>query len=293
LLDPGDRVLVEDPCYSIARDIFIAAGGIPVPIAVDRDGMQTGALPRLAAGARLAYVTPSHQFPLGSIMSVSRRQDLLAWARDHDGYVIEDDYDSEFRYDGRPVETMRMLDTADRVIYVGTLSKTLSPALRLGYIVASPALCAGFAAVKRLADRHTAELLQRAAAALIANGTYERHVRRLRRRNADRRNALLAAFRAHLGERVSVAGAAAGLHVVVWFTGLAHTEEAGLIAAAAAAGVGIYPIGPHCHTRGERPDLACAGAILGYASLNETQIDHGVRRLAGVLTAFAPHSNWK
>ena len=179
---------------------------------------------------------------------------------------------------------MRTLDTAGRVIYVGTVSKTLSPGVRLGYLVAPPALADGFAAVKRLADRHTPEVLQHALTALIEDGVYERHVRRLRRRNADRRAALLAAIQMHLGDRVVVAGEAAGLHLVIWFKDFGHADEAALQHAALDSGIGIYPIGPHCQSRAAFPQ---AGVILGYASLDEAQIELGIRRLGAVLSALA------
>jgi GntR family transcriptional regulator/MocR family aminotransferase len=282
LLDPGDHVVIENPCYGLARDTFAASGAVTVPVGVDADGMQTGHLAALAP-ARLAFVTPSHQFPLGAIMSVSRRHDLLAWAEAVSGYVIEDDYDSEFRYEGRPIETLRMLDTGDRVIYIGTISKTLSPSLRLGYVVAPAALHAGFVAVKRFADRQSPDLLQKAVAAMITNGTYERHVRRLRSRNAGRRTALLRALDRHLGPRISVAGEAAGLHIVVWFHDIPLRSEQALVDQAAVSGVGIYPIEPHWDPLQKRTVPACAGAILGYASLAEAQIEEGTARLAHVV----------
>jgi GntR family transcriptional regulator/MocR family aminotransferase len=285
LLDPGDRVVVENPCYGLARDSFAAAGAVTLPVAVDAEGMQTGRLAALAP-ARLAFVTPSHQFPLGAIMPVSRRRDLLGWAELVGGYVIEDDYDSEFRYQGRPIETLRMLDTADRVIYIGTLSKTLSPGLRLGYVVAPRALQAGFVALKRLADRQSPDLLQQAVAAMIGDGSYERHVRRLRGLHAARRTALLRALDRHFGARISVVGAAAGLHVVVWFHDVPLHAEAALVAAAA-AGVGIYPIGPHWDPRQPRTAPPCAGAILGYASLAEAQMQAGTARLATAVDRVA------
>ena len=139
LLDPGDRVVIEDPGYVLARQIFLAAGAALIPVAVDREGMRTEGLP----AARLAYVTPSHQFPLGSVMSAGRRQELLAWARRTGAYVIEDDYDSEYRFDIAPIPPLQALGRRrERVIYLGTVSKTLSPTLRLGYLVVPRGACA-------------------------------------------------------------------------------------------------------------------------------------------------------
>ena len=191
LLDPGDRVVMEDPGYSLARQVFLAAGAEVVPVAVDREGMRTDGLP----AARLAYATPSHQFPLGGVMSAGRRRDLLAWARRTGAYVIEDDYDGEYRFDIAPIPALQALDDAGRVIYLGTVSKTLSPTLRLGYLVVPAALSVAFAKAKRLTDRHTPSLEQEALADLIESGAYERHVRRVRRRNGERRAALLAPCR--------------------------------------------------------------------------------------------------
>lgn len=279
LLDPGEPAVIEDPCYAAARDVLLATGARLVPRAVDREGMRTDGLPP----ARLAYVTPSHQFPLGSVMSASRRQDLLAWARTCGAYVIEDDYDGEYRYDVAPIPTLQTLDGARNVIYLGTVSKTLSPALRLGYLVVPPALVPAFRAAKRLADRHTPGLEQEALADLIAGGAYERHVRRARRRNGERRAALLAALQARLRDEVRVVGAEAGLHVVAWFTRFPMDREAVLVAAARAAGVGVYPVTPLYDPASDsgRPDHP--GLVMGYASLDGRDIARGVERLAAAI----------
>ncbi|UEM07239.1 PLP-dependent aminotransferase family protein (plasmid) [Skermanella rosea] len=283
LLDPGEPAVIEDPCYAAARDVLLAAGARLVPRAVDREGMLTERLPP----ARLAYVTPSHQFPLGSVMSASRRQDLLAWARTCGAYVIEDDYDGEYRYDVAPIPTLQTLDGARNVIYLGTVSKTLSPALRLGYLVVPPALAPAFRAAKRLADRHTPGLEQEALADLIAGGAYERHVRRVRRRNGERRAALLTALRARFRDGVRVVGAEAGLHVVAWFTRFPMDREAMLVAAARAAGVGVYPVTPLYDpaSASGRPDHP--GLVLGYASLDGRDIARGVERLAAAIEGVA------
>lgn len=240
LLDLEDRALMEDPGYSLARQVFLAAGAEVVPVAVDREGMRTGELPV----ARLAYATPSHQFPLGGVLSAGRRRDLLAWARRTGAYVVEDDYDGEYRFDIAPIPALQAMDGAGRTIYLGTVSKTLSPTLRLGYLVAPAALSEAFAEAKRLTDRHTPGLEQEALAALIESGAYERHVRRVRRRNGDRRAALLAALTAVLGDAVTVVGADAGLHIVVWLNRVPRSREQALVARAHAANLGVYPITP-------------------------------------------------
>ena len=250
LLDPGDRVVMEDPGYNLARQAFSAAGADVIPVAVDREGMRTGGLP----AARLAYATPSHQFPLGSVMSAARRRDLLTWARrtrclHHRGRLRR-----RIPLRHRPDPALQALDGAGRVIYLGTVSKTLSPTLRLGYLVVPTALTAIFAQAKRMADRHTPGLEQEALAELIGNGGYERHVRRVRRRNGQRRAALLAALSAILGDEVTVVGADAGLHVVVWLNRVPRTQEAVLIERAQTAGLGIYPVSP-LYARATAADL--------------------------------------
>ncbi|MCX7354273.1 MAG: PLP-dependent aminotransferase family protein, partial [Alphaproteobacteria bacterium] len=277
LLDPGERVILENPCYALARQAFLAAGAEPIPRTVDAQGMRTDGLP----AARLAFVTPSHQFPLGSVMSVSRRRELLAWARRNRAYIVEDDYDGEYRFDIRPIPPMQTLDDAERVIYLGTVSKTLSPTLRLGYLVVPEALRAAFGNAKRLMDRHTSTLEQDALASLITDGVYERHVRRIRRKNGARRTALLDALSKTLGDSVTIAGADAGLHAVIWLNHIPRKREGELLARANAAGIGIYPISPLYDARFGQPDRV--GLIMGYAALDERSIAHGVRTMAGII----------
>lgn len=277
LIDPGDRVVIEDPGYVLARQAFLAAGAELAPQPVDREGMRTGALPP----ARLAFVTPSHQLPLGSILSAPRRHELLAWAARHGAFVIEDDYDAEYRHGVGPVPPLRSLDQAGSVIYLGTVSKTLSPTLRLGYLVLPPALREVFARAKRMVDRHTPELEQAALAELIESGAYERHVRRARRRNGERRAALLKALRERLGERVTLAGADAGLHVLAWINRLPQSREAELTERAAAASLGLYGVSG-LYDRPDDPERR-AGLVFGYAALDEAQIAAGVERLDGLL----------
>ncbi|TDH61179.1 PLP-dependent aminotransferase family protein [Dankookia rubra] len=279
LLNPGDPVVMENPGYNLARQVFVAAGAEVVPVSVDREGLRTEALPL----ARLAYATPSHQFPLGSVMSAGRRRELLAWARRSGAHIVEDDYDSEYRFDTAPIPPLQALDAAGRVIYLGTVSKTLSPTLRLGYLVVPAALAPAFAKAKRLTDRHSPGLEQQALADLIESGAYERHVRRVRRRNGERRAALLAALSAILDDAVTVVGADAGLHVVVWLDRVPREREDALIARAQAAGLGVYPVSPlYAPTPAEaRPHTA--GLVMGYASLDEGTIDRGVRMLKEIL----------
>jgi GntR family transcriptional regulator/MocR family aminotransferase len=283
LLDPGDPFVIENPGYLLARQAFTAAGGIAVPIRVDGDGLRTDSLP----SARLAYVTPSHQFPLGSVLAVARRRALLAWAARTGAYIVEDDYDGEYRHDIAPIPPLQTLDAVS-VIYVGTLSKTLSPTLRLGYLVVPTTLCRAFSEAKRLTDRHTPLLEQEALADLLASGVYERHVRSIRRKNTERRAVLLQALADNLGSSVTVAGADTGLHVVIWIDGIAADSEPAILAAARAAGIGLYPISSLYDPTELRP--AAAGFILGYAGLNADALRRGVAVLATVLAEHAKRS---
>lgn len=282
LLEPGDAFLFEDPGYAAARSCLEASGARLLPAPVDALGMDTTGLPD-DARLRLAYVTPSHQFPLGGVLPIGRRRALLQWAQQQQRWIIEDDYDGEFRYGQRPIDALQSIDSDGRVIYIGTFSKALSPQLRLGYMVLPPGLAALFAKAQRLAVRHVPVLEQRVLAALIASGAYERHVRRLRRENERRRSALLAAVRRHLPADASVSGSAAGLHVVLWLPFLLPGDEPRLVAAARAQGVGVYGVSPLF----VRPPSAMpprpAGLTLGYASLTLAQIDEGVQRLARAL----------
>lgn len=279
LLNPGDQAVVENPCYNLALQTFVAAGAELVPLAVDREGMRTDGL----CAGRLAYVTPSHQFPLGSVMSAGRRQGLLAWAQRTGSYVIEDDYDSEYRFDIAPIPPLQLMDSAGRVIYLGTVSKTLSPTLRLGYVVVPPALSTAFSKAKRLMDRHTPSLEQEAFAAFIESGAYERHVRRVRRKNGERRAALLAALSEHLGNQVTVVGADAGLHVVAWLDRVPQERAHALFVRAHALGLGLYPISSLYLPSPSVSQPHVVGLVVGYASLSERDIVRGVHRLATVL----------
>ncbi|WP_296740728.1 PLP-dependent aminotransferase family protein [Mesorhizobium sp.] len=276
LLDPGDRFVIENPGYPMARHAFVAAGGVALPLAVDSDGLRTD----LLQPARMAYVTPSHQFPLGGVLSASRRRSLLAWAAGTGAYIVEDDYDGEYRHDIAPIPPLQVLGP-DSVIYVGTLSKTLSPTLRLGYLVVPVGLRQVFSEAKRLTDRHAPMLEQEALADLLSSGAYERHVRTIRRKNAERREILLQALTDHFGPKVTVVGADTGLHVVAWMDGIDAEHELAIIGAARAAGVGLYPVSPLYDPTEPRPETA--GFIIGYAGLDAEALRRGATVLAAVL----------
>lgn len=282
LLDASDTFVFEDPGYQIARRTFEATGAACMAVPVDGEGLDTEALPE-GANLRLAYVTPSHQFPLGGVLPIGRRLALLEWAQRHKAWIVEDDYDGEFRYGQRPIDALQSVDVDGRVIYIGTFSKTLSPQLRLGYLVLPHGLVPVFRQAKRLADRHAPVLEQRVLAELIEGGVYERHVRRMRRENERRRAALLDAITKHLPEDVLVSGAAAGLHIVLWLPFLSSQGEAALVASARKKNVGIYPVTSLFVDPENRAHGRPAGFILGYASLTIEQIQQGIVTLASAI----------
>lgn len=276
-LDPGDAVVMEEPSYPSARAIFRQAGAAIIPVPVDRDGLRVDLVQPITR-AKLIYVTPAHQYPTGGVLPMARRSVLLDWARRHGTLVIEDEYDSEFRYGARPVEPLAALDAAGVVAYVGTFSKVLYPSLRIGYVILPPDMVGRFAAAKELADRQQSTLLQATLAAFIREGHFERHLARMRRLYARRQTALVSALNRHLGDRVwrDPAATAAGLHVLAGFA--TKLSEAELVTRAAAEGIGLDPGGPCFTTPPAQPT-----ARLGYALLPEAMIDEGIRRLAGIV----------
>lgn len=289
LLDPGSTFVFEDPGYLMARRCFEATGAEMLPVPVDAQGLITADLPR-DDRARLAYVTPSHQFPLGGVMPIGRRLELLQWAQRQRVWIVEDDYDGEFRYGQRPIDALQSVDTDGRVIYVGTFSKALSPQLRLGYLVLPHELVPVFRQAKRLADRHAPALDQRVLASLIDSGAYERHVRRVRRENEKRRLALIDAVARHFPRDAQLAGTAAGLHVVIWLPSLRPQNETELVAAARFNGLGVYAVSP-LFAQSKHVVSRPGGLILGYASLTSEQIEQGIRGLASVISALRTDQN--
>ena len=285
LLNPGDSVLVENPGYRMAHHVFGSYGAHLIGMAVDEQGMRTEQLAGVVQ-AQMVYVTPTHQFPLGGFLPMGRRRELLAWAARNGAWVVEDDYDSEYRYAVRPEPALQSLDVADSVIHVGTFSKTLSPQLRLGYMILPPPLVPVFAAAKRLSDRHTSTGMQRALAKLLEDGSYDRHVRRIRRHQQARQVALMSALSHYLGEKVRVQGAASGLHVVAWFPHLSADAEPALVQAALHSGVRVYPVSPLFLPTKQRTSKRPAGLVMGYALLEKEQIEQGIQRLAAALQKF-------
>lgn len=280
LVDAGDSVVMENPHYIGARQVFLAAGAQIIGVPVDGAGLCVDQLPSCGRHGRVrfAYVTPSHQFPAGAILPLERRLRLLSWAGQTGAYILEDDYDSEFRYDERPVESVQGLDRGQRVIYIGSFSKIVFPALRLGYMVIPEVLMPVFARAKLLEDRHTATFQQEMIAEFIAGGHFERHLRLCRSRNAARRAALLESIDEHLGPHAEVSGASAGLHVLVWLRNFPVKRREALISAAAAEGLGIYS----AHVYYLKPPKRCE-LILGYGALTEHEIRAGIGILGSLV----------
>lgn len=277
LVAPGDRVVVEEPGYQAARQAFQAAGAEIVPVPVDAHGLQTDHLPA-PRSVMLAYVTPSHHYPLGGILPLTRRLELLRWAERGDVHIVEDDYDSEFQYDHQPVQALQGLDRTGRVLYVGSFSKVLFPSLRIGYLIVPPPLIAPVASVRFLTDYQTPTFEQSVLADFIAGGHFERHLRRSRRRNHARRLALVSALHTHCRQAVEVVGANAGVHVMVWLRHVSITRLEALIEEAAESGVGLYAVTPYYLVRPKT-----AGLLLGYANLSEVDITEGIRLLGRLL----------
>lgn len=275
LLNQGDEVLVETPGYTVAYDLLRLYGARLVGLPVDDAGFPVERIPPHSQ-ARLIFVTPTHQFPRGGAMSLARRLRLLAWAQEHQAFIIEDDYDGELRYNGRPLAALQGLDEAGCVIYLGTFSKVLFPALRLGYVVLPPALLGPFVQAKSLVDRGAPTLTQAAVADFIIEGHFERHLQQLRQSYGRRRAILVAAIERYLPDRVRYVRLAAGLHLMLYLA--EGVSETAVVAQAASVGVGVYPGAPF-HL--EQP--APSSILLGFSGLEETEIEEGVRRLAGVL----------
>lgn len=273
LLDPGDSAWIEDPGYMGARGALRSAGATLVPVPVDREGLNVAAGIARCATARIAYVTPSHQYPLGVTMSLSRRLALLEWAHHAGAWVLEDDYDSEYRYTGRPLPALQGLDNEGRTVYLGTFSKVLFPSLRLGYLVAPPGLAEAFAAARALTDRQAPSVEQAALADFIRAGHFARHIRRMRALYADRQAILVAAAAQELAGLLDVYTSATGMHLVGWLPSGVDDQAAAQQAAAhmiAAPALSTYAIEP----------LQRGGLLLGYAALNEAEIRAGVQQLA-------------
>jgi GntR family transcriptional regulator/MocR family aminotransferase len=278
-LNPGDRVAIENPGYIGAAFAFEACGATIVPVPLDDEGLTLG---DALKGARLVYVTPAHQFPLGVSMSLPRRLALLAWARATGALIFEDDYDSEYRYSGRPVPALQGLDRQGQVLFAGSFSKVLFPSLRLGYLILPEDLVDRFAATQSVTHRHASLLEQAVLADFLAEGHFGRHIRRMREIYSERLSVLLAEARTHLAGRLDISNVEAGLQTVGWLRGGIRGETAEK--AALARGVEVTSLGryaqPPMPETPETPEKAENGLLLGFAAVDVPEIRRGVRELA-------------
>ncbi|MFF2481650.1 PLP-dependent aminotransferase family protein [Paenibacillus sp. NPDC058071] len=275
LLHPGDTVALENPTATFIRRIFESSGADLIPVPVDEQGLRVEELPQRRY-PKCIFVTPSHQFPLGSILSIGRRLELLEYAQAAGSYIIEDDYDSEFRYVGMPVRALRELDDK-RVIYVGTFSKNMFPALRFGYMVVPYELLDALLELKQIADMNCPKLSQKTLAKFIADGHLEQHVARMRRLYSKRRKCLIHSLTDAFGEDVSISGDAAGLHLVMELSGSRFDPQR--IAQIEEQHIRLYPAESYILTK----DRTENRLIMGFGNVDERQIKEGVQIIAHLI----------
>jgi GntR family transcriptional regulator/MocR family aminotransferase len=273
LLDAHAEVWFEDPGYPGARQALRMADAHIVPVPVDHEGLNVNEGIRRAPGARAVYITPSHQYPLGMTMSASRRMLLLDWAARTGAWIIEDDYDSEFRFGAYPIPSLQGLDSNDRVIYVGTFSKVMFPALRLGYLIVPKDLAEAFAIARDASDQFSSSLYQAVMTDFIREGHFARHIRRMRMLYGGRRLALVEAIRSHMGNKLELIGAEAGMHLVALLQ--PGKNDTAIAQRAAEMRMSIMPLSS-CNLGG----AARSGLILGYGGTDAQQIQQGIRKLA-------------
>jgi len=276
LLDPGDTVLMEDPGYFGVRGVFIRAGARIAPVPVDQEGISLEVVKSNRDHARMVYVTPSHQFPLGATLPLARRLELLDWARAAGAWIIEDDCDGEYRYAGRPIASLQGLDSENRVIYTGTFSKVLFPSLRIGYLVVPPDLVDAFITGRIMIDLQPATIPQAALADFIEEGHFTRHLRRMRKLYGARQSILLEAAKAELSGLLETQESEAGMHLIGWLP--PEVKDTNAARAAFKHKVLALPLSAFSM----RPPTQGA-LMLGYTAFNEEEIRAGMRRLKTAL----------
>lgn len=280
LLNEGDCVVLEEPHYFLAHQSLVAHGAQLIAARTDEHGLMCQELPEQSP--RLVYVTPSHHFPTGAVLSLQRRIDLLQYADQHQCWILEDDYDGEFRYDAHPLAALRSLDERDRVIYVGTFSKVMFGGLRLAYIVMPAALRADFLNAKYLSDMACPVIEQAALAHFMEDGGFERHLRFMRKELKARRETLLAALKEYARDRVEIASTPAGMHLVVWLRAYDAARCESLIAYAHEQGLGLYPIAPlYCRAPQRQ------GLLLGYGGLSVNELREAMQLFGRCLDHIA------
>jgi GntR family transcriptional regulator/MocR family aminotransferase len=265
LINQGDPVDIENPGYPGSHGVFRAHGARVHTVPIDRDGI---VVRQLKAGTRVIYVTPSHQFPTGASMSLARRMQLIDWARQHGSIVIEDDYDSEYRYHRAPLPALYGLASDVPVVYIGTFSKVMYPGIRLGYLITSATLAHRFAAAKSMMDRHTSLLEQMALADFIEAGLLERHVRRMRRLYQQRRMALVSALDHHFGQAAEILGDQAGMHILVRFRNVEREPDP------ARHGVRLTSASKYYFSNAPANEY-----VMGFTAITERALREGVSRL--------------
>jgi GntR family transcriptional regulator/MocR family aminotransferase len=265
LLNSGDRVVVEDPRYQLAIHSLLAHGAAVTNCRIDHEGLVVSELPR--ARIRLAFVAPAHQFPSGVVMTLGRRLQLLQWASGTGSWILEDDYDTEFHSGDKPLPSLRSLDRADRVIYVGSFSKTLFPSLRLGYIVCPKAIRDALFRAKLMDDLGSATTEQAALGAFISTGRYEKHLRQSLKALASRRRAIVNGLKRFEGRHIEIGPHQVGMHFVIWFLRLGFDRLDAFIERAESLGLGLHPVHPYYRVPPSRP-----GLLIGYAGLSVGQL---------------------
>ena len=277
LLDEQDSIWFEDPGYSVARAAFLASGLSLLPVPVDDEGLNVEYGRKRFPRAHAVYVTPSHQYPIGSTLSLRRRLDLLSWAEAENAWIFEDDYDSEYRYDGKPLGALQGISSGDRVIYFGTFSKVLLPSFRLGYVVASAHLARQFAAARAVSMRHSSAIPQVALARFMSEGYFANHMRKMRALYEERQGVLLESVRRRLRGEIEVKTANAGMHLTAYFVDAnvddrlvsTHARKQGICARALSYdAMGPPPVG---------------GLVLGYGATSPSIIDQGVLKLRAAI----------
>lgn len=277
LLDPGDEVWMEDPGYPGAFQAFQNAGANVIPIPVDRDGMDVGRAIKSSPAARVAYVTPANQFPLGIVMSAERRVELLSWAARAGAWIIEDEYDAEYRYSGKPIASLHSLDRSGSVIYVGTFTKMLFNALRIGFIVVPERLVEAFRIARSFMDRHAPTLDQAVLTEFIHEGHFGRHVRKMRQVYSDRSQLLTEEANRHLSGLLDVEHAQSGMCTVAWIK--TRVTEMALTRRAEQLGLEVVPLSSFASKYEQKPAL-----FLGFAGCNANEIKRGVSVLEAILS---------
>ncbi len=275
LLEPGDCVAVEEPGYPPPQLLMRSLGARVCHVRVDSQGLVVKDLP---ADAKLVYVSPAHQFPLGMPMSLSRRVELLTWASEHDAAIIEDDYDSEFRFGGRPIETLYGLDTHGRVLYVGTFSKTMLPAIRLGFVIAPPSLLTALRIARHVSDWYPPQATQAALAHFIDEGLLARHIRKMRTEYKGRHERILQVL-AEQGEWLRPIESAAGLHLTALLPHGRHLSTRAVLRRTDHSGLAVNSLSVFYASRAPQ-----SGLVLGYGAIPRPKIEDGLQLLRQVLS---------